>query len=301
MTSLAKRRSIMAAIIVANCAPWLFYRLVGPPHIWPSHEPAEVWLPDGVSLDLTGIRGVFPYYFQAFCALQLAQVLLFAIWAGFGSRPLLLRLSYLLAFVAILTRTHIAEPTQPAWTAAKHVLFKFLFGYAICVAICLLVVRLAGVRFNEGKSRAAAELASPRNRRQFNLRYVFWSVVGLGFFLALWTRLITGEETTFWLRIWPLELGQYLSSAAMTVACLWLVFGTRSFLVRVAISCVAVVMACCWEYNSPWFVLDFAPADVAYRLTIHLPAAIWLSAILYVFRAVGYGLHWRMPFDVTAK
>jgi len=80
-----------------------------------------------------------------------------------------------------------------------------------------------------------------------------------------------------------------------------MVFGTRNFLVRVGIVCVAVVMACCWQYNFPWFVLDFAPADVAYRLTIHLPAAIWLLAMLYVFRAMGYGLHWRMPFHFNAK
>ena len=39
----------------------------------------------------------------------------------------------------------------------------------------------------------------------------------------------------------------HLTGAAIVLTALWLALGTRLFLVRLALTCLAVLVACCWE------------------------------------------------------
>lgn len=291
MISPTKNSLLIGAIVLANCAPWLLYRQLRTPYHWPSHEPSYVWGPEHVSLDLTGVKGKIPFYFRAFQVLSLAQVLLFAVWTAFGEKPFSWRFCYLIGCVALITRMHISDPTQPAWSAAKHFLLKYFLGLAICVMLFLLLLRFLGFQFQATRPNAAPfAMDSLQRARQFTIRYALWWLVGLGFVLGLCKHLFTAEEALYWIRTWPTELGLYLSAAAMTCACIWLAFGSRHFLVRLAVFSVSVVVASCWEYNWPWFAPQFDVAYICNQLGIFLPVAIWVTGTLWVFRAIGLTL-----------
>jgi hypothetical protein len=268
-----KTRFLIAAIVAANCLPWLFYRLddsLG-----------------GRYLSTGSIATNF------FFALRLGQLSMLAIWAAFGGKPLAWRFCYLLACVALLTRIRIAEPTRAAWDKV-HDLFVVQWEYALGMALCLVVFRAAGVRISGREPRFSASCDADRwGTWRFRLIDWFWGMVGLGFFLSLWMHLLSFEDG---LRcFWPSSFKLFwLCGTALTLTCLWLALGTGWLTVRFAAFGLALILSGWRSYAYDRF-LPYLPyfEVVVDVLAWTLPMALWLLGNLYLFRLAGCRLRWR--------
>lgn len=296
----SKRRVLIAAVVIANCLPWLLFRLIGSPWEWPTHFGPDsglgslLWFPPRAD----GASGTLPFYADFYYLLASAQVLLFSIWAAFSRKALSWRFCYLLGLVAILARMHLTDPTEATWEWAKYCLFKYQWEAALVVTLSLLFCRMAGLQLHEpqrstGPSRSGVAVS----RRQLTILSIVWWTVGVGFFLGLWTRLVTNAQSFLWLQLLPRELGPTLSRAALSAACLWLVLGTRYLAWRAVVFALAMIPVTCWDYQGLGFgyQLNVSLANWKHVVTGSLPMALWVCATLSAFRIAGYRLQWQTP------
>ena len=290
MTRLTRQRLLIAAVVVANCAPWLIYRWLGSPYEgpgWGDEIPRHLWT-------RLAWRDFLPLadYLHVFHALTVAQVLLFSIWAAFGRKTLLWRWAYLLVVVMLLIRMHLTDldANQAEWIAAKRQFLSDLMSHALVVGGCLLLMRLAGFQLY------AAD--SGDQPRPITLRYLLWSVLAACLLLAQLRRLITPEDMMeiYWhLRY---ETYRYLTVTAMTGACVWLALGRRLWPLRLGVLASVVALAGCWAWTltgpilyRPRLSWDAITESVAF----YGPVALWIVGTLWAFRLGGYCLGWQDP------
>lgn len=291
---------LIAIVVIANCLPWVLFRMIGSPWEWPRDYGTDIGL--GRLLEFPpradGLRGMLPIYAEFYNMLAWAQVLLFSIWAAFSNKALSWRFCYLLGLVALLARMHLTDPTEATWQWAKYLLFKYYWEAALVVTLSLLVCRMAGLQLHEPQHSTDQPRPSVAvSRRQFTVLSIVWWTVGVCFFMALWTRLVTNHETSIWFEFLSRELGPNLSRAALSIACLWLVFGTRYLPWRASVFALAVILVTCWEYFGLGFgyQLDVSLSNWKPVLRWRLPMALWVCGTLYAFRIAGYRLEWQTP------
>jgi len=282
--SSGKVRLMIAALVLANCLPWLVYRLCGSAVSWPeertSSEERDVW----EIVNPTGgvIVSNHYYYLIFFLLLPRVQISLFAIWAAFSGKPLSWRLAYLVACAGLLTRMQLDKPLAASWFVAKQILLQHLLGLGILVFVFLFIARIAGIQIrmlledNDNTEDSEPGLS----RFQFSIWHLLWWTAGFAALLAISQRMFTATELVWWPFLWWDHIDVLVRLAALAPVALWLALGTRWPIVRIIVFCVTIVIT-----SNPFVSMG--------TMVMCGIAMAWIVGTLGGFRYMGYRLVWR--------
>lgn len=301
-----KVRLVIAALVLANCLPWLAYRWCGLGIEWPTEGdvPTGQWEQNYIFNAYSEVRsGRCPelfvtsnhYYFLTFFyVLPRAQIALFAVWVVFGGKPVSWRLAYVVAVVGVLTRMHLAEPIDVSWCAAKQLCLQPRLAIAVFAIGLLVPARLLDIRIRQlsglGENDDNRSVAN-----RFSLRYLLWLTAGFAVLFALLNRMLTDNELYCWPRIWWYFKACYVGLAIPVPAILWLSLGRRWLIVRVLVFCLSIPTCAFLMELGMRLNYSMPPVSITYRqwfdfMLQYLPSSLWIAATLWGFRYLGYGL-----------
>jgi hypothetical protein len=225
------------------------------------------------------------------------QVSLLAVWAGLGSKRSPWRLLAMALGGAAWSWLAASAPESNGWfdfAWVTSVLALMLLLQAVYVFVPLSVGRLAGLRVVcLSQDTAAAESDTGPRRLQFSLGNLLAWTTAVALLLGILPYVLhrdkLAEVWEFGVLLSPLIIGP----AAMTLAAVWAVLGTRRALLRAAGLCLAAGTVLALDIVGSIFWGQGSSADAVNRALLFILHLLVVAGSLYVFRVAGYRLRWR--------